>query len=226
MTYSEFLNELMPYAEPDFAAFQKRIVNSPAQGFLGIRTPVMRKLAKRFKARLDELFAFPDNYYEVTFIKLTAASLLPYDEFCGYVGRCMPLIDNWALCDCFRPACLKRHRDEFLPYLEEFFAHGGEFYQRFVLTTLLGDYVEEKYLPLIADYLKRADTRLYYVHMAAAWLTAELLVKHYDQGLEILKGGILRPKTHNKAIQKAKESFRITEEQKGYLESLKVKITK
>ena len=72
----------MPYAEPDFAAFQKRIVNSPAQGFLGIRTPVMRKLAKRFKSRLDELFAFPDNYYEVTFIKLTAASLLPYDEFC------------------------------------------------------------------------------------------------------------------------------------------------
>lgn len=95
MTYSEFLNELMPYAEPDFAAFQKRIVNSPAQCFLGIRTPVMRKLAKRFKSRLDELFAFPDNYYEVTFIKLTAASLLPYDEFCGYVGRCMPLIDNW-----------------------------------------------------------------------------------------------------------------------------------
>lgn len=226
MTYSEFLKELMPYAEPDFAAFQKRIINSPSQSFLGIRTPVMRKLAKGFKGTLEELFSFPDEYYEVTFIKLTAASLLPYDEFCKYVRRCVPLVDDWALCDCFKPACLKRHLDEFLPYLEEFFAQGGEFYQRFVLTTLLGYYTEEKYLPLISEYLKRADTDLYYVHMAAAWLTAEVLVKHYEQGLEILKGGSLPPKTHNKAIQKAKESFRITEEQKGYLESLKIKTSK
>ena len=110
--------------------------------------------------------------------------------------------------------------------MEEFFAQGWEFYQRCVLTTLLGYYTEEKYLPLISEYLKRADTDLYYVHMAAAWLTAEVLVKHYEQGLEILKGGSLPPKTHNKAIQKAKESFRITEEQKGYLESLKIKTSK
>ena len=226
MTYSEFLEELTPYAEADFAKFQQRIINSPSQEFLGIRTPTMRLLAKRHKNDPETLFSFPDRYYEVTFIKLSAASQLPYGQFCAYLDRCVSLIDNWALCDCFKPACLKKHLDDFLPRLENVFAHGGEFYQRYALVTLLGYYVEEKYLPLIEEYLKRADTEKYYVHMAAAWLTAEILVKYYDFGLKLLKNKVLQPKTHNKAIQKAKESYRLTKEQKGTLESLKIKISK
>ena len=90
----------------------------------------------------------------------------------------------------------------------------------------MGDYIEEKYIPVIEEYLKRSDTEKYYVHMAAAWLAAEVLVKNYEAGLKILNAGILSAKTHNKAIQKAKESYRITKEQKGYLESLKIKISK
>lgn len=225
MTYSEFLDELSALAEPEFAAFQRKLIPT-SQQILGVRTPDMRKLAKRFKGSADELFAFPDTYYETTFIKLSVVSLLPYEAFCGYVERCVPLIDNWATCDCFKPACLKKHRGEFLPVLERIFSHGGEFYQRYVLVTLLGYYVEEKYLPTIKEYLRRADTDRYYVHMAAAWLSAEVLTKYYDFGVALLKSGILQPKTHNKAIQKARESYRITDEQKGFLESLKIKISK
>lgn len=225
MIYSELLDELSALAEPEFAAFQKKLIPT-AQEILGVRTPDMRKLAKRFKGTEDELFAFPDTYYEVTFIKLSAVSLLSYDSFCRYVEKCVPLIDNWATCDCFKAACLKKHRDEFLPLLEKLFANGGEFYQRYVLITLLGYYTEERYLPTIKEYLSRADTSMYYVHMAAAWLTAEVLVKYYDYGVAVLESGILEAKTHNKAIQKAKESYRLTNEQKGFLDSLKIKISK
>ena len=226
MTYSDFLEELGAYAEPDFAAFQKKIVMSPSQEFIGVRTPVMRKLAKAHKNDLETLFTFPDKYYEVTFIKLSAASLQPYEVFVRNLDRCSSLIDNWALCDCFKADCIKKHREEFLPVLEEIFSRGGEFYQRYVLVVLLGDYIEEKYIPVIEEYLKRSDTEKYYVHMAAAWLAAEVLVKNYEAGLKILNAGILSAKTHNNAIQKAKESYRLTQEQKGYLESLKIKISK
>jgi protein associated with RNAse G/E len=83
-------------------------------------------------------------------------------------------------------------------------------------------YTEEEYLELICSYLKRADTTHYYVYMASAWLTAEVLIKHYDFGLQILHSRILDEKTHNKSIQKAKESFRLIDDQKTFLNTLKI----
>ena len=83
--------------------------------------------------------------------------------------------------------------------------------------------MEEEYFAILFDYLSRADTSKYYVHMAAAWLIAEILVKYPQKGEEILKSGVLDIKTRNKAIQKAKESFRVSKERKEYLNSLKIK---
>lgn len=223
MTYSEFLNALEKYRDADFAAFQKRIIRPPKAEILGVRTPDMRRLAGKFRQNLEDIFAFPDEYYETTFIKLAIVSSLPFGEFSARAGRCLPLIDNWALCDCFKAACIKEHRDEFLPDLTEFFARGGEFDQRYVLVTLLSFYAERKYFSVINDFLARADTSKYYVHMAAAWLTAEVLIREYDLGIALLQSGVLRPETHDKAIQKARESFRLSEEQKGFLRSLKIK---
>ena len=205
MTYSDFLEELGAYAEPDFAAFQKKIVMSPSQEFIGVRTPVMRKLAKAHKNDLETLFTFPDKYYEVTFIKLSAASLQPYEVFVRNLDRCISLIDNWALCDCFKADCIKKHREEFLPVLEEIFSRGGEFYQRYVLVVLLGDYIEEKYIPVIEEYLKRSDTEKYYVHMAAAWLAAEVLVKNAQQS-DSESQGKLSPHTGTKGISRIPEN--------------------
>ena len=170
---------------------------------------------------LENLFAFPDDFYEVTFIKLTAASYLNYGEFTVYVDNCVGLIDNWATCDCFSPKCIAKHRDDFLPYIDKYINSVKEFYQRFALTTLLHFYVEEAYLGKIFQTVKKADTGQYYVHMAAAWLVAEVLAKCYRQGVEFLQLGTLDVKTHNKAIQKANESFRLSEEQKKYLKEIK-----
>ena len=112
---------------------------------------------------------------------------------------------------------------KFLPVLERIFSHGGEFFERYALITLLSEYIEEDYLLIIESYITRADTKSYYIHMAVAWLTAEILVKHYEYGVRLLKKGVLDIKTHNKAIQKATESYRLTNERKAYLRSLKIK---
>ena len=110
-----------------------------------------------------------------------------------------------------------------MPILDKLFLDGRGFYQRYVLVSLLSYYVDEPYLPIIKEYILRADTQYYYVHMAVAWLTAEVLIKHYDEGLRLLDAIKTDVKTHNKSIQKALESFRLTKEQKDYLRSLKIK---
>ncbi len=218
--YEELLAELKSLAEPEYAAFHKRLLKNDKICVLGVRVPTLRKIAKRYKNAIDPLISLNDEYYEVTFIKLQAVALLPYGQFINYVDKCVSLIDNWATCDSFAPKCISGHKEEFLSYVTEYL-NGGEFSQRFALTTLLHFYVEEKYLQFIADTVRQSNRDLYYVHMAAAWLIAEVLVKFYEQGVEFLKLNELDIKTHNKAIQKACESYRLTKEQKDFLRGLK-----
>lgn len=221
MSYEEFLAELKASQDLSYRQFHKKLLKNDNIEVLGVRIPIMRKLAKKYKNSVDEIMSFPDEYYDVTFIKLSAVAILPYEKFITYIDRCVPLIDNWATCDCFAPKCIEKHKDEFLPYIFEYLKEDKEFYQRFALTTLLHYYVEEEYLQTLLDAIKKADTKYYYVHMAAAWLVAEMLVKCYDKTVEFLTTDFLDKKTHNKAIQKACESYRLSQEQKTYLKGLK-----
>ena len=145
MKYLEFLNILQNHAEADFADFQKRLIFTPRK-ILGVRTPIMRKIAKENKWDLDELFSYPNEYYETAFIKLTVAANLPYPQFLERLDSCVQLIDNWALCDSFKCKAIARHRQEFLSVIETLFNHGTEFYQRYALVSLLNDYVYEEYI--------------------------------------------------------------------------------
>ena len=222
MQYSNLIKRLQNLAEPTFRAFQEKLIPTK-QTILGVRTPIMRKIAKEYLQDIATLFAFPDTYYEVTFIKLSAVSLLPYKQFINYVTPCVARMDNWATCDCFKAKCLLKSKDKFLPILEDLFNQGGEFFERYVLVCLLSYYTETKYLPIVEHYLSRAHTKDYYVHMAAAWLTAELLIKQYDFGVRLLRKGVLDKNTHNQAIQKAVESYRLTNEKKQFLRTIKIK---
>lgn len=221
MDYHEFLKEVESFADEKYASFHKKLLKNDKINILGVKTPYLRKLAKKYSAYADELLEFPDDYYEITFIKLTAVSLLGYDEFVKRVGRCVKLIDNWATCDCFIPKCIESHKEEFLPYIREYIGRKGEFEQRFTLVTLLHFYVEERYLEEIFSLAERCDTSMYYVHMAVAWLIAETLVKYYSRGISFLLENTLDKRTHNKAIQKALESFRLSDDEKNYLKGIK-----
>ena len=221
VNYEQLLCELKGLAKGSYSDFHKKILAKPDANVLGVSVPLLRKLARQFKGSEDELISFPDDYYEVTFLKLTAVSNMPYDEFISRLDRCVKLMDNWALCDCFNAKCIATHREEFLAYIEKYLSEPREFSQRFALTTLLSFYMEEKYLDYIFSCCVRADTSYYYVHMAVAWLIAEVLVKFYDRGVGFLNKEFLTVKTHNKAIRKAKESYRLTPEQKINLNNLK-----
>lgn len=221
MNYSELLSELKGVSKPSYAAFHSRLLNDPSVRVLGVRVPVLRKIAKAHRNALSDVLSFPNDYYEVVFIKLSMVASLPYEEFLPHLFEMVSLIDNWACCDCFAPKCIAKHKEEFLPVLEEVFSHGGEFFERFALVTLLQNYVSKEYLPLIFSYCNRADPSFYYVHMAVAWLVAEVLVRFPEEGETFLREETLAVKTHNKAIQKARESYRLTGARKCMLKSLK-----
>ena len=221
MQYSELIDELQLHREEAFANFQRKLIFT-SQTILGVRTPTLRKIAKKYRGDIQTLFSFPDEFYEVAFIKLTAVSALPYEQLLLWIDKCVALMDNWATCDSFKCNCIKAHKDAFLPVIERIFQRGGEYEQRYPLVVLLSYYAEERYIPVIKRFLAGADTSRYYVSMAAAWLTTEILIKRFNDGVEILKSGILDTKTHDKAIQKAIESYRINIEKKELLRSLKI----
>ena len=223
MEYSELLTLLNAEKEKEFAKFQCKLIPTD-RDILGVRTPTLRKIAKQYTWDVAKLLAFPDDYYEVVFIKLTVVSLLPYEQFVLYVETCVSMIDNWALCDSFKAKCIRKRKADFLLVLDKLYTSGHDFAKRYVLVTLLFAYMEEKYLPIIERYIRQTDTEgNYYLHMAVAWLTAELLVHYPEKGIAILENGYLAKNTHNKAIQKAIESYRIDTKQKEFLRSLKIK---
>lgn len=223
MPYQRLLAELNELADDTYKSFHSRLLNNENIRVLGVKVPLLRKIAKNYSGKVDELLSFPDDYYEVTFIKLCAVANLKYVDFIPRVDGCVKLIDNWATCDCFAPKCIKSHRDDFLPYIGKFLGGGqaGEFSQRFALTSLLHFYVEERYFDDIFSAVKIADTNYYYVHMAAAWLIAEVITHNFEAGVAFLNSGALDKKTHNKAIQKACESYRIDADTKNFLRKLK-----
>lgn len=221
MTYEDVLSRLFSERDEGYREFYKKLLKNDRIEVIGVRMPVLRRLARAWKGELAGFLTFPDEYYEVTFLKFSLYALLPFAPFCEGLPQMVGLFDNWATVDGFHAPCIAKNRDAFLPYIRTFAHDGREFVERYALVSLLHDYVEEKYLPEIFAALEAADGSRYYTGMGAAWLLAEVLVKCYDAGRAYLREGRLLPFVHNMAIRKASESFRLAKEQKEELKSFK-----
>lgn len=225
--YNELLEELESISEVDFADFQRRIIRDGELKILGVRTPQLRKLAKKYSGKYELFTQFPNEYYEVVFLKLTLAAQLPYEGFVAVLDDCVRLITDWALCDLFTTQCIKKRRDDFILYIKKYLAagdgyyNGGEYARRFSLRILLSFYVEEKYLPFIFESISCCNPDKYYVVMGAAWLLAEVLIKHYEAGFKYLHSTTCDINVKNKAISKACDSFRVSAERKAELKALR-----
>ena len=221
ITYEETLSRLRALQDDKYAAFHKRLLKNDSIELIGVRTPQLRALAKEWKGEQDIFLSFPDEYYEITLLKCALVGMLPYNKFIGYIDSILPLLNNWATCDLFEAPCIKKHREEFLPFIRKYLQSGKEFTVRYALVALLRYYMDREYLTCIFDCVEHADEKQYYIMMGAAWLIAEVLVKFYEEGVAYLSENRLPAAVHNKAIQKACESFRIAVEQKAELKSLR-----
>ncbi len=211
--YRDFQIKLIPGIGPDAA--------------IGVRTPDLRKLAKQVAAREDMddfLRDLPHTYFDETQLHAFVVSEIKDFTVClDAVNRFLPYVDNWATCDQMSPKVFKKHKKELIPAIRDWMASGETYTVRFGMGMLMEHFLDEAFDEAYPRMVAEIRSEEYYVRMMAAWYFATALAKQYDAVIPYLEERRLDPWTHNKAIQKAIESRRISPEQKEYLRTLKVK---
>ena len=216
LIYRDFQCKLMPTVNPDTV--------------IGVRTPELRKFAKAFGKEPEAaefLSILPHQYYEENNLHgFLIETMKDYDRVIAALDAFLPYVDNWATCDLMSPKIFKKHLPKLREQIRVWMASSHPYTVRFGMEMLMTFYLDEAFLPEYLDWVAGVQSEEYYVRMMVAWFFATALAKQYDAALPYLREHRLEPWTHNKAIQKALESYRITEEQKVYLRGLKVKLPK
>lgn len=219
------LFELQDLKYRDFHA--KLIPTMEKEKVIGVRTPALRGFAKEFgKTEEAKLFIkkLPHKYYEENNLHgLLIEQIKDYDECLAELKRFLPFIDNWATCDMLALRVVKKHLDVFVEEIYKFMESEHTYTIRFGISMLmkyyLGDEFKIEYPNKVADIYSEE----YYVNMMRAWYFATALAKQYGRVIPFIEEKRLDVWTHNKTIQKAIESYRMTSEQKKYLKALKIK---
>ncbi len=220
------LAELVALADPAYRDFHASLIpNVPKEHILGVRTPVLRRFASEFSHR-PEAYAFlrrlPHTYYEENNLHAFLIERMS-DYACALreTTAFLPYIDNWATCDMFSPRVFKKRADALLPEICAWLVSTHTYTVRFGLNMLMRYYLEERFKEEYLALAAAVPTEEYYLHMMVAWFFATALTKQYEKTLPFFLENRLDVKTHNKAIQKARESRCIPEERKAFLKSLK-----
>ena len=228
MTITEEIRErLFQLQDEKYRDFQSKLIpNLEASVMIGVRTPELRKLSREMVRREnigEFLDALPHRYFDENQLHAFILSeIRDYDRCVEAVCRFLPYVDNWATCDQMSPKVFRRNRQALLPYIREWIDSGKTYTVRFGIGMLMSHFLDEGFDQTYAETVASIRSEEYYVNMMIAWYFATALVGHYEEILPFLEEKRLDPWTHNKAIQKAIESYRITEEQKAYLRTLRI----
>lgn len=219
-------NALFALQDTSYKAFHEKLIPTvPCETVIGIRTPVLRHFASDYAKTPDAadfLATLPHTYYEENNLHaFLIEKIRDFDQALAALEAFLPYIDNWATCDALAPKVFAKHTDKLLPHIKLWIASNRTYTVRYGLGTLMRYYLDEHFKPAYLTLAASVRSEEYYVNMMIAWFFATALAKQYDAALTILSEHKLDVWTHNKAIQKARESFRITDEQKVYLKTLK-----
>lgn len=211
-----------------YAAFQAKLTPTvPSALFIGVRVPVMRKLAREFARDLDHLHflcELPHTYYDENMLHgLLLSEMKDYDACIEKLDLFLPYIDNWAVCDILSPKCFLKNREKLIEKIRKWSASEQVYTCRFGIGMLMRHYLDDAFKKeyLLIPAAIRSDE--YYVNMMIAWYYATALAKQWQDTIVYLEEKRLPVWVHNKTIQKAVESYRICDEQKQYLRSLRRK---
>ena len=227
MSITEDIREvLLVNAEEKYKAFQGTLIPTQERGYmLGVRVPVMRKLAKEFSKRGDiELFLndLPHVYYEENALhSFVIEQIKDYDRCMAETERFLPYIDNWGICDCFSPKVFKKNLPDLFDRCKAWLQSAQTYTVRYGLVMLLKHFLTEEYAAETLSMAADVDSEEYYINMAASWLFAEAVGKCPDLAIPYFENGCLKTEVHNKAIQKSVESKRVSHETKVYLKTMK-----
>nr|WP_297709702.1 DNA alkylation repair protein [uncultured Butyrivibrio sp.] len=218
--------KLLESKDDEYRQFQAKLVpNIEADTIIGVRTPDMRRIAKEVFNSEDKdafLTELPHKYYEENLVHFFMISMIKdFDECVANVETFLPYVDCWPVSDQATPKSFKKNHQKLLPYIEKWIAsehvYSSRFGMRMLMNEFLDDDFKEEYLEIVAS--KKGDD--YYLKMMVAWFFATALAKKYDETVKYIEERRLDDWVHKKAIQKAVESFRVTEEHKEYLKKFR-----
>lgn len=222
--------ELVSMRDTENRDFLKKLIPTVAEErILGIRTPILRKYAKELyrtqKALAEEFLRDLPHYYfdENNLHAFLIEQIKDFHQAIKLTEDFLPLIDNWATCDSFSPKVFKKHPAEIYEHILAWIKSEEPYTRRFAIGLLLSWYLEDHFDPRHLLLAAGADSDEYYVKMMIAWYFSTALVKQYNSAITFFTERRLDKWIHNKALQKAVESRRISEEKKLYLKSLKIK---
>ena len=224
----EIRERLISLQDKEYREFHVKLIPSvDPEAIIGVRTPKLRALAKELGKRPeidDFLNDLPHKYFEENQLHAFIISdIKDYERCMKEVEIFLPYIDNWATCDQMSPKVFKKNKEDLLVHINKWIASQETYSVRFGVVMLMTHYLEEDFDLTYPNLVADIQSEEYYINMARAWYFATALAKQYEAVLPFIESQRLDAWTHNKAIQKSIESYRITPEQKAYLRTLKVK---
>lgn len=226
MNTIEIQAELFKSRDIKYRDFQAKLLPTiDAQAVIGVRTPALRALAKTLykqNAFADFLADLPHRYFDENQLHAFLISELRDFDHCIYeLDRFLPFVDNWATCDQMSPKIFKKHKQRLREHIMIWISSHEAYTVRFAVGMLMQYFLDEDFSPEYPGMVCEIHSEEYYVNMMIAWYFATALAKQYEAVLPFLEEKRLDRWTHNKAIQKALESYRVSDEHKKYLRTLK-----
>lgn len=224
--YKKFIKYLISIQDINYKKFHSSLVLNSKYEMIGIRMPIMRKIAKEISHCDIEGFLqyTQDKYYEEVMIQGLAISHIKEEkQFYKYFKTYINKIDNWAICDSFCNSIkiVRKYEEKYFKYAIEYALNKDEFISRVGLVMILNHFVNEKNLDIIFDILNRIESEKFYINMAEAWLLCEMYIKFPKETRSFLEKNNLNKFTQNKAISKIHDSYRISKEEKDLLNNLR-----
>ena len=223
---SELTEILKEKANDEYAAFTKKLVPDTAYPILGIKLPDIKEIAKRVSPSVaEDFFNERHVYYEEYMLHGLMICGIKNGKVLDVLNDFLPFIDNWAICDSVSASIkkLSKNKDELLTYIKKWLSSDKPYTLRFAIVTLMNYYINDEYLSIANELVLSVKSEHYYVNMAIAWYLSVALVKYYDDTVKIIEKKTLPKFIQNKTISKARESFRISDDKKAYLKTLKIK---
>ncbi len=222
----EIQKKLIELKDDTYREFQCKLVpNISKETILGVRTPALRAFAKELKGTKEAeefLKELPHKYYEENLLHFFLISAIKdFDACVKEVERFLPYVDCWPVCDQASPKVFAKNHEKLLPLIQTWIASDHVYTKRFGIRMLMNEFLGEDFKSKYLEWVSKVEGEDYYIKMMVAWYFATALAKQYDESVVYIEERRLEPWTHKKAIQKAVESFRVSEEHKQYLKTLR-----
>lgn len=230
-SYEKFIWHLKNHQDSKYKEFHLKILTKDQEErdkiqLIGVRTPILKKLAGEiFKGNWEEFLSMDKkDYYEESIIRgFVVGKIKNIDDLIKYTKLFVNEIDNWAICDLFisNSIVIKKNKEKYLDFIKTYENTHNPWEMRFLLISLLGHYIEKDHLEYIFQLLEKSELDHYYVRMGMAWLISIIYIKFPSQAQKYLKSNNLSKWTNNKAIQKIRESLRVSPEEKEHVKQYK-----